>query len=32
MENAGLFEWCMPLETSMFHFVVHDRALKAWTV
>ena len=32
MENAVLFEWCMPLETPMFHLVLHDRALNAWTV
>ena len=32
MENAVLLEWCMPLETPMFRLVLHDRALKAWTV
>ena len=32
IENAVLLEWCMPLETPMFHLVLHDRALKAWTV
>ena len=32
MENAVLLEWCMPLETPMFHLVLHDQALKAWTV
>ena len=32
MENAILLEWCMPPETPMFRLVLHDRALKAWTV
>ena len=32
MENAVLLEWCMPLETPMFHLILHDRALKAWAV
>ena len=32
MENAVLFEWCVPLETPMFCLVLHDRALKARTV
>ena len=31
-ENAVLLDWCMPLETPMFHLVLHDWALKAWTV
>ena len=31
IENVVLLEWCLPLETPMFHVVLHDRALKAWT-
>ena len=31
IENAVLLEWCLPLETPMFHVVLHGRALKAWT-
>ena len=30
--NAVLLEWCLPLKTPMFRLVLHDRALKAWTV
>ena len=32
IENAFLLEWCLPLETSMFRLVLHNCALKAWTV
>ena len=32
IENAVLLEWCMLLETPTFRLVLHDRALKAWTV
>ena len=29
---AVLFEWCLALETPMSRFVLHNWALKAWTV
>ena len=32
IENAVLLEWYLPLETPMFRLVLHNRALKAWTV
>ena len=32
IENAVLLEWCLPLETPMFRLVLHNWALKAWTV
>ena len=32
IEEAVLLEWCMTLETPMFHIVLHNRALKAWTI
>ena len=32
IENAVCLEWCLPLETPMFRLVLHDWALKAWTV
>ena len=32
IENAILLEWCLPLKTPMFRLVLHNRALKAWTV
>ena len=32
IENAVLLELCLPLETPMFRLVLHNRALKVWTV
>ena len=32
IENAVWLEWCLPLRTPMFHLVLHNWALKAWTV
>ena len=32
IENAVLLEWCLPLEAPMFRLVLHNWALKAWTV
>ena len=32
IENAVWLEWCLPLKTPMFRLVLHNWALKAWTV
>ena len=32
IENAVLLEWCLPLETPTFRLVLHNSALKPWTV
>ena len=32
IENAVLLEWCLSLKTPMFCLVLHNWALKAWTV
>ena len=32
IENAVLLEWCLLLGTPMFRLVLHNWALKAWTV